>query len=102
MDTNVTTHTHTHHPHTPTKVDGVKNPLVESLFLEDLPIHTAHWGGDGQYVVASGRRKYFYVFDLAAQRCERVQGCFGAVERSYESFVVGGDAQRPCAAFLGT
>lgn len=84
------------------QVDGVKNPLVQSLFLDDLPIHTAHWGGDGQYVVAGGRRKHIYVFDLAAQRCERVQGFLGAQERSYESFVVSLDAQRPCVAFLGT
>lgn len=82
-------------------MDGVKNELVQSLFLDDLPIHTAHWGGGGQYVVAGGRRKHIYIFDLLAQKCERVQGCLGAQERSFESFVVSQDEQRPCAAFLG-
>jgi WD40 repeat protein len=54
-------------------VDGKKNPKVQGLFLEDMPVYKAGFTGDGKKVVAAGRRKWFYVVDLASARVERVR-----------------------------
>jgi hypothetical protein len=56
------------------QVDGVKNPKQTSVFFEDMPIHTASFAADGAYIVAAGRRKHFYVYDLGAGRVDRVAG----------------------------
>lgn len=129
-------------------VDGVKNAKVQSVFLEDMPVHCAAFCGGGQQVrrsergdlarsrsdqacaerpmvaagprmppsrllycsilapappipsqvLVTGRRRFFYVFDLGAGRIERVAGLFGREDRSLESFATapGSDA----AAFL--
>lgn len=52
-------------------------------------------------VVASGRRKCFYIYDLAASRVERVQGIVGRQEKSFESFVTCPSSSNPLVAFLG-
>lgn len=52
-------------------------------------------------VVAAGRRKHFYVFDLAAAAVERVAGLTGRPERSLESFAACSAADNPLVAFLG-
>lgn len=52
-------------------------------------------------VVASGRRKCFYIYDLAASRVERVQGIMGRQEKSFESFVTCPSGSNPLVAFLG-
>ncbi len=52
-------------------------------------------------VVASGRRKSFYIYDLAASRVERVQGIMGRQENSFESFVTCPSSSNPLIAFLG-
>lgn len=46
------------------QVDGLRNPLVQSLYLEDCPIHTAAFAAGGNWVVAAGRRPFYYVADL--------------------------------------
>jgi U3 small nucleolar RNA-associated protein 18 len=87
-------------------VDGVRNPLIQSLFLEDLPIHTARFAAEGAQIVASGRRRFFYVVDLGAQKVERIKGIQGRDDASLERFVVPPASttpadQRACIAFLG-
>lgn len=52
-------------------------------------------------MVAAGRRKHFYVFDLAAAAVERVAGLTGRPERSLESFAACAAADNPLIAFLG-
>ena len=52
-------------------------------------------------MIASGRRKHFYVFDLAAAAVERVAGLTGRPERSLEAFAACADASNPLVAFLG-
>eukprot|EP00884_Botryococcus_braunii_P017829 jgi/Botrbrau1/472/Bobra.110_2s0110.1 len=84
------------------RVDGVKNPLVQSICFEDMPLHKAAFASGGTQVVASGRRKYFYIFDLAASRVERVSGIAGRQEKSLESFAVAPEGTaEPLVAFLG-
>jgi U3 small nucleolar RNA-associated protein 18 len=53
-------------------VDGLRNPLVQSLFLQDCPIHTAAFAAGGNKVVAAGRRPFYYIADLHTAQLERV------------------------------
>ena len=52
-------------------------------------------------VIASGRRKHFYLFDLAAARVERVAQLTDRAEKSLENFAVSPATERPLVAFLG-
>jgi U3 small nucleolar RNA-associated protein 18 len=54
------------------QVDGLRNPLVQSLFLQDCPIHTAAFAAGGSKVVAAGRRPFYYIADLHTAQLERV------------------------------
>eukprot|EP00897_Mesotaenium_endlicherianum_P005820 jgi/Mesen1/5266/ME000263S04377 len=81
------------------QVDGKRNPKVQSIFLEDMPIHRAAFSADGRHVIAAGRRKWFYSYDLVAGKVQRVGGIVGRDERSLESFQVSPDGE--LLAFLG-
>ena len=52
-------------------------------------------------VVTSGRRKFFYIYDLAASKVEKVQGILGRDEKSYETFVTCPSSSNPLVAFIG-
>ena len=54
------------------QVDGVRNPRIQSVFLDKFPISQAAFAGGGSYVIATARRKHFYVFDLASAAVEKV------------------------------
>eukprot|EP00878_Enallax_costatus_P004426 GHUV01004666.1.p1 GENE.GHUV01004666.1~~GHUV01004666.1.p1 ORF type:complete len:513 (+),score=175.81 GHUV01004666.1:273-1811(+) len=54
------------------QVDGLRNPLVQSLFLQDCPIHSAAFAAGGNAVVAAGRRPFYYIADLHNSKLERV------------------------------
>lgn len=86
--------------------DGTRNDLVQSLFLADLPVLSARFVAGGTQVVASGRRPFFYVANLAAQRVERIKGLHGRSDASLERFAAPpagmcDDDQRACLAFYG-
>ena len=53
------------------QVDGVRNPKVQSVFLDRFPIAQAAFAGGGSHVIATARRKHFYTFDLAAATVEK-------------------------------
>ncbi len=80
-------------------IDGVENPRVQSIFLEDMPVHQAAFAGGGAQVIATGRRSFFYVLDLETAKIERVNGIFGREEKSFESFAASPSSQT--AAFFG-
>ena len=80
-------------------VDGIDNPKVQSIFLEDMPVQQAAFAQGGAQVIASGRRSFFYVLDLETAAIERVNGIFGRSERSFESFTA--SPSSPIAAFFG-
>mmetsp|Transcript_21125 Transcript_21125/g.54156 ORF Transcript_21125/g.54156 Transcript_21125/m.54156 type:complete len:301 (-) Transcript_21125:69-971(-) len=83
------------------QVDGIRNPAVQSLFLEDCPITNAAFSGGGQHIVAAGRRPFFYIYDLTAARVERVAGLMGHADKSWETFSVSPNPDSPLIAFLG-
>ena len=67
-------------------IDGVENQRVQSIFLEDMPVHKAAFTQGGSKVLVAGRRSWFYVLDLETAKLERGAGIFGRKERSLESF----------------
>lgn len=49
----------------PPKVDGKTNPKIQSIHLENFPVHKACFSADGERVIAtSTRNKMFYVYDM--------------------------------------
>ncbi|CAM6126694.1 unnamed protein product [Calypogeia fissa] len=81
------------------QVDGKKNPKMQSIFLEDFPVHKAAFVPDGSKVVAAGRRNFYFLYHLEAGRVERISPLVGRTERSLESFQVSPDSKQ--IAFLG-
>jgi U3 small nucleolar RNA-associated protein 18 len=69
-------------------VDGKRNSRLASVALPDLPIATAAWTGDGTEVIASGRRSFFYVYDVGRGAATRIPRVLGRDEKSLESAVV--------------
>lgn len=67
-------------------IDGVENQRVQSIFLEDMPVHKAAFTQGGSKVLVAGRRSWFYVLDLETAKLERGAGVFGRKERSLETF----------------
>ena len=85
-------------------VDGVHNPLVQSVFIKDMPVHQAAFASGGKTVVVSGRRKFFYCWDLESQRLDLIKGVLGFDANSLESFAVPPPTVQgatACMAFLG-
>lgn len=76
------------------QVDGLHNPKVQGVFFPDLPIQSAAFTGqDHTHVVVSGRRPYFYWYDLASGEVGKVPGLLGRKEKSLERFVASPDGQ---------
>jgi U3 small nucleolar RNA-associated protein 18 len=65
----------------------------------DLPIYSAAFSQDGSEIIAAGRRKHFYTYDLRAGKVTKIPFIRGREEKSLESFVVSPDNKY--IAFLG-
>ena len=52
-------------------------------------------------MIASGRRKHFYLLDLEASRVERVSHLTNRAEKSLENFAVSSQPGHPLIAFHG-
>ncbi|KAJ1434889.1 WD40/YVTN repeat-like-containing domain superfamily [Sesbania bispinosa] len=81
------------------QIDGKRNTKIQSLVLEDCPIHKASFLPDGSQVILSGRRKFFYSFDLVKATVEKIGPLVGREEKSLEAFEVSSDSQ--LIAFVG-
>jgi len=73
------------------EIDGEHNPKAQAVFLNDLPILQASFTPDGSQIIASGRRKYFYTFDLNQGAAHKVPGIKGRAEKSLENFILSPD-----------
>ena len=80
-------------------VDGVKNPHIQSIMFEDMPVTKAQFLDTGSKVLCAGRRKFFYSLDLETSKMEKVANIFGRQERSFESFIA--NDQSDTVAFIG-
>ncbi|KAJ6831100.1 U3 small nucleolar RNA-associated protein 18-like protein [Iris pallida] len=81
------------------QVDGKRNTKVQSIFLEDCPIRKASFLPDGSQVIVSGRRKFFYSFDLVKAAVDKIGPLTGREEKSIEVFEVSPDSKT--IAFIG-
>lgn len=59
------------------QVDGKKNPKVQSMHLPDMPIQSAYFTASGNEIVATGRRAFFYYYDIQAAQVSRVARILG-------------------------
>lgn len=55
------------------QVDGKRNAKMQGVFLEDLPLHSAHFAAGGNEVLMMGRRPFFYQLDLGSGVTSRVE-----------------------------
>lgn len=73
------------------QIDGKKNTLLQSTYFPDLPIHSASFTHSGDEIIVSGRRRFFYSFDLAHSAVRKIPEIQGRSERSLERFWVSPD-----------
>jgi U3 small nucleolar RNA-associated protein 18 len=77
------------------QIDGKDNPKLQSIVLKDLPISNANFSANGLQVILTGRRNYFYVYDLENGSVERICGIRGRSETSFEKSYVS-----PCNKYV--
>ncbi|KAI4301165.1 hypothetical protein L6164_034471 [Bauhinia variegata] len=81
------------------QIDGKRNTKIESIFIDDCPIRKASFLPDGSQVILSGRRKFFYSFDLLKAKVDKIGPLVGREEKSLEVFEVSPDSHT--IAFVG-
>uniref|UniRef100_A0A1J3J608 U3 small nucleolar RNA-associated protein 18 homolog n=1 Tax=Noccaea caerulescens TaxID=107243 RepID=A0A1J3J608_NOCCA len=81
------------------QIDGKRNTKIQSIFLEDCPIRKAAFLPNGSQVIVSGRRKFFYSFDLEKATFDKIGPLVGREEKSLEQFEVSQDSKT--IAFVG-
>ncbi|KAL5198715.1 hypothetical protein ABZP36_002227 [Zizania latifolia] len=81
------------------QIDGKRNPKIQSIYIEDCPIHKASFLPDGSEVILSGRRKFFYSFDLVNAAVSKIGPLTGRDEKSLEHFEISPDSKT--IAFVG-
>ncbi|CAH2072797.1 unnamed protein product [Thlaspi arvense] len=81
------------------QIDGKRNTKIQSIFLEDCPIRKAAFLPNGSQVIVSGRRKFFYSFDLEQAKFDKIGPLVGREEKSLEHFEVSQDSST--IAFVG-
>ncbi|KAD4584433.1 hypothetical protein E3N88_22034 [Mikania micrantha] len=81
------------------QIDGKRNTKIQTIFVDDCPIRKASFTPDGSQVILSGRRKFFYSFDLINAKTDKIGPLIGREEKSLESFEISPDSKT--VAFLG-
>ncbi|KAF7822241.1 U3 small nucleolar RNA-associated protein 18-like protein [Senna tora] len=81
------------------QIDGKRNTKIQSIFIDDCPIRKASFLPDGSHVIISGRRKFFYSFDLVKAKVDKIGPLVGREEKSLEVFEVSPDSRT--LAFVG-
>ncbi|KAJ8251781.1 hypothetical protein GJAV_G00225370 [Gymnothorax javanicus] len=76
------------------QVDGKTNPKIQSLHLENFPVHKAQFSADGEQVIATGNlNKLFYVYDMMEGKVLPVCGVRGLNEKRVKEFQVSPDGK---------
>ncbi|KAF7247485.1 hypothetical protein EYD10_06856 [Varanus komodoensis] len=74
------------------QVDGVSNPKIQSIHLEDFPIYKARFSADGEQVIATSiRSKLFYIYDMMGGKIIPVNHIRGLEEKFIRKFEVSPD-----------
>jgi U3 small nucleolar RNA-associated protein 18 len=77
------------------QVDGDKNSLVESLFMEEFPIHKCEF--IREEILVTSRRKHFYCIDVSSGFVMKHTGLKGQNVKTLEKFI----SSDKYLAFLG-
>lgn len=71
------------------QVDGRTNPKIQSVLLDNFPVHKAQFSLDGETVIATGlRNKMFYLYDMMEGRVLPVNAVRGLNESRVKEFSV--------------
>ena len=70
------------------KIDGKSNSKIQSIFFSDLPIRQARFNSAGSQILLTGRRKYYYVYDVESGHMNKSLGILGRPEKSFEKFAI--------------
>lgn len=81
------------------QIDGKRNTKIQTIFVDDCPIRKAAFTPDGSQVILSGRRKFFYGFDLVKAKMDKIGPLVGREEKSLETFEISPDSKT--IAFIG-
>jgi len=82
------------------KINGSEgSKKVHGIHFPNLPIHTASFLGDTGSVVVSGRRPFFYIYDMISGKIDKVPRIQGRKEKSLEKFTTSPDGS--LIAFIG-
>ncbi|XP_061232872.1 U3 small nucleolar RNA-associated protein 18 homolog isoform X2 [Neopsephotus bourkii] len=74
------------------QVDGIKNPKIQSIYLESFPVYKACFSVDGEHVIATGtHHRMFFVYDMMSGRIIPIQKVRGVEERFLRSFELSPD-----------
>ncbi|KAL7312021.1 U3 snoRNP protein [Mucor circinelloides] len=82
------------------QIDGKINPKIQSVMFKDMPIYHAEFHPSGDQIIVSGRRRFFYIYDIQSGIIDKCPGIWGKDEKSLEKFSIS-----PCGryiAFLGS
>lgn len=77
------------------KIDGKINSKIQSVHFQDLPIRQASFNPIGTEIIATGRRQYFYIYDVEAGRIDKSLKIHGRRDKSYEEFRIS-----PCGRYI--
>ncbi|KAI8869023.1 WD40 repeat-like protein [Ramicandelaber brevisporus] len=83
------------------EIDGKNNDKIQSLFFKDLPVYNAKFTASGSQAIVTGRKRYFYNFDLESGAVDRVAGIRGREENSLEKFAISPDDKHIAFAGMG-
>ncbi|KAK2536910.1 Utp18 isoform A [Columba livia] len=74
------------------QVDGIRNPKIQSIYLESFPIYKACFSVDGEQVIATGtHHKMFFVYDMMSGSIIPIEKIRGVEERFLKNFEVSPD-----------
>uniref|UniRef100_A0A8D0KP92 U3 small nucleolar RNA-associated protein 18 homolog n=1 Tax=Salvator merianae TaxID=96440 RepID=A0A8D0KP92_SALMN len=76
------------------QVDGITNPKIQSIHLEDFPIYKARFSADGEQVIATSiQNKLFYVYDMMEGKIIPIDRIRGLGEKIVQKFEVSPDGK---------
>ena len=59
------------------QIDGKFNTKIQSVYFKDMPIHSAEFTCNASQVIVTGRRNFFYLFDLESGEATKIWGIRG-------------------------
>ncbi|NWX26339.1 UTP18 protein, partial [Notiomystis cincta] len=74
------------------QVDGIRNPKIQSIYLESFPIYKARFSVDGEQVIATGtHHSMFFVYDMMAGSITPIPKVRGVEEKFLRNFELSPD-----------